>query len=150
MMGQPLPKVSRLRLEFPRLTDKNHLISSPSTDNYNCIAWAYEVSNKWMWPGNPDCYWSSDIAGVDELQALIQLYIDVGYEICDSGQREDGFKKVAIYVNQEGPQHAARQLESGHWTSKLGICEDIEHDTLEALEGESYGKAKVFLRKRNV
>lgn len=106
MMGRPLPKVARLR--FPKLTDENHSITSPSTDNYNCIAWAYEVSNKWMWPGYPDCYWPSDVAGVDELRTLIQLYLDAGYEECDNGQREDGFKKVAIYVNQEGPLHAAR------------------------------------------
>ena len=148
--GEPLPKFSRLRLRFPKLTEKNHFVSSPSSDNYNCIAWAYEVNNKWMWPGNPDSYWPYDIDSKDVLEALIQLYIDAGYEKCDNEQREDGFKKVAIYVNQEGATHAARQLESGHWTSKLGNCVDIEHDNLEALESESYGKAKVFFRKRNI
>lgn len=139
-----------LWLIFPKLTDQNHSVSSPATDNYNCVAWAYEVSNKKMWPGAPDYYWPSDVAGADELQTLIQLYLDAGYEQCDNGQREDGFKKVAIYVSQEGPQHVARQLKSGRWTSKLGDFEDIEHDTLEILEGESYGKATVFLKKRAV
>jgi hypothetical protein len=140
----------RLRQSFPKLTDQNHSISSPASDNYNCVAWAYEVSNKKMWPGARDYYWPPDVAGGDTLQALIQLYLDAGYEQCDSGQREDRFKKVAIYVNQEGPQHVARQLESGRWTSKLGDLEDIEHDTLDILEGEDYGKATVFLRKRLV
>ena len=101
-----------------------------------------------MWPGIQDYYWPPDVAGVDELRTLIQLYRDAGYEECDNGQREDGFKKVAIYVNQEGPQHIARQLESGRWTSKLGDLEDIEHDTLEILEGRFYGKATIFLKKR--
>ena len=101
-----------------------------------------------MWPGNEECYWPRDTGGRDELGALIQLYLDAGYQRCGNCQREDGFKKVAIYVSQEGPQHAARQLESGRWTSKLGNCEDIEHDSLEALEGECYGEATVFLRKR--
>lgn len=145
MMGQPLPK--NVQLRFPKLTDENHSITSPSTDNYNCIAWAYEVSNKLMWPGYPDYYWPSGIVGRDELQTLIQLYLDSGYEECENSQQEAGFKKVAIYVNEEGPTHAARQLASGRWTSKLGMLEDIEHDTPEALEGESYGKAAVFLRK---
>lgn len=148
MTGQRLPWASRLK--WPNLGDDNHSITSPATDNYNCIAWAYEVSNKRMWPGDPDSYWPSDIAGMDELRTVIQLYLNKGYEECENGQHEDGFKKVAIYVNQEGPTHAARQLESGRWTSKLGILVDIEHDTLEALEGEFYGKAEVFLRKRNV
>ncbi|MCI0637958.1 MAG: hypothetical protein L0Y72_23715 [Gemmataceae bacterium] len=36
------------------------------------------------------------------------------------------------------PTHAARQLPTGRWSSKLGPSEDIEHD-LHALEGEIYG-----------
>jgi hypothetical protein len=103
-----------------------------------------------MWPGARDYYWPPDVAGADTLQALIQLYLDAAYEQCDNGQLEGGFKKVAIYMNQEGPQHVARQLESGRWTSKLGDLEDIEHDTVDILEGEDYGKATVFLRKRLV
>lgn len=139
-----------LRLVFPKLNDQNHSISSPASDSYNCVAWAYEVSDKKMWPGAQGYYWPPDVAGDDELQTLMQLYIDEGYELCDNGKREDGFKKIAIYVNQEGAQHVARQLESGRWTSKLGDLEDIEHDTLEILEGRDYGKATVFLRKRIV
>lgn len=122
------------RFKFPKLTDDNHSPTSPPTDNYNCIAWAYEVSNKRMWPECPDYYWPSNAAGVDELRTLIQLFLNAGYEECENAQQEDGFQKVAIYVNQEGPTHAARQLESGRWTSKLGNLADIEHDTLEALE----------------
>ena len=44
---------------------------------------------------------------------------------------------IAIYCNFN-PQlktlevtHAARQLPSGKWTSKLGDADDIEHNTLE-------------------
>lgn len=138
-----------LLLTFPRLTDQNSAISSPETDNYNCVAWAYEVSNKKMWPrAAEDYYWPPDVADDDELQALTHLYVNAGYVRCDNGQLEDGFKKVAIYVDEAGPTHVARQLESGRWTSKLGDWEDIEHDTLDILEGEAYGRATVFLRKR--
>ncbi len=44
------------------------------------------------------------------------------------------------------PTHAARQLASGRWTSKLGKAEDIEHD-LHDLEGDLYGIV-VLLMKR--
>ncbi len=148
MMGQPLPLITRLR--FANLTDDNHSITSPASDNYNCIAWAYEVSNRLMWPGGyPDYYWPSDVIGTDELRALIQLFLDAGYEECETSEQEYGFSKVAIYGNEEGPQHAALQLASGRWTSKLGSYEDIEHDTLEVLEGKLYGQAFVFLKKRH-
>lgn len=147
MMGRPLPLAVRLRW-FLNLNDHNHLITSPATDNYNCIAWAYGVSNRWMWPGSPDYYWPSDTTGSDELQTLVQLYLNAGYEPCASGDLEDGFEKVAIYVDQQGPTHAALQIGSGRWTSKLGGLEDIEHDTVEAIESDSYGEATVFLKRR--
>jgi hypothetical protein len=146
VIGQPLPHPICQRW-WPNLTDENHSITSLATENCNCIAWAYEVSDKWMWPGTLDSYWPSGVAGRDELETIIQLYLDSGYEKCESGEREEGYKKVAIFVNQDGPTHAALQLDSGHWTSKLGGREDIEHDTLEGLEGESYGRAVIFLRK---
>ena len=135
------------RIPFPNLNDDNHSVMSPETDNYNCIAWAYGVSNKRMWPKAPDYYWPSEVTGIDELATLTQLYLDDGYEECENGEPEEGYKKVAIYVKEDRPKHAARQLESGRWTSKLGDWQDIEHDTLEVLEGESYGKATIFLKK---
>lgn len=149
MIGRPLPQDERSK-DFPNLTDENHLITSVATENYNCIAWAYEVSNRRMWPGTQDYHWPSPVAGPDDLRTLMQLFLNAGYDECENGELEEGFKKIAIYMNQEGPQHAARQMESGRWTSKLGSGEDIEHDTLEALEGECYGKAIVFLKKRIV
>jgi hypothetical protein len=67
---------------------------------------------------------------------------------------EHGVEKVAIYVDCDGvPTHAARQLADGTWTSKLGEWEDIQHDTLEAMEdredlGLGYGKVGLLLRRQ--
>jgi len=61
---------------------------------------------------------------------------------------EDGWEKIAIFADEQGePLHAARQLPSGRWTSKLGADVDIEHD-LAALEGDLYGKVACFLKRR--
>ncbi len=136
-----------LSSKFPNLTNKNHSIVSPETDNYNCIAWSIGVNDKWMWPGDSDSFWPSGVAKGDELEAIIQLYLDKGYEKCASGESEEEYKKVAIYVKEDSPSHASLQLESGRWTSKLGSLQDIEHDTLEVLEGEEYGKATILLKK---
>ncbi len=40
-----------------------------------------------------------------------------------------------------------RSIESGMWTSKLGKSEDIEHKTLEGLEGEEYGTIECILKR---
>jgi hypothetical protein len=70
------------------------------------------------------------------------------------------YEKVALYYSDEkilpnltedvGFTHVAKQLESGAWTSKLSADEDIEHNTLYALEGNNgneYGKVKQILKK---
>jgi len=60
-------------------------------------------------------------------------------------------EKVAIFADAQGaPTHAARQLESGAWTSKCGTLEDIEHNSLANLEGGAYGKAVLFLERRRL
>jgi len=39
-----------------------------------------------------------------------------------------GMKRLAVYADEtDTPTHMARQLPSGHWTSKLGELEDIQH-----------------------
>jgi hypothetical protein len=62
---------------------------------------------------------------------------------------------IAFFVDGDGQlAHAARQLQSGRWTSKLGDLEDIEHD-LRALEDQPntpsqwpYGRVSAFMRRR--
>ena len=44
------------------------------------------------------------------------------------------------------PTHAARQMPSGRWTSKLGFREDIEHD-LHAVSGDLYGTVVLLLKR---
>ena len=43
-------------------------------------------------------------------------------------------------------KHAARQLTSGRWTSKVGQNIDIEH-TLAGLEGPFYGEVVRILKR---
>lgn len=80
-------------------------------------------------------------------EALLAAYQSLGFEGSDSRSVEEGYEKVAIYATSDGAYtHAARQLTDGRWTSKLGNWQDIEHDTLEALEGTSYGTVRFVIR----
>jgi hypothetical protein len=47
---------------------------------------------------------------------------------------------------QGSPTHAARQLDNGRWTSKLGELEDIEH-SLRDLEGAAYGTVVQVMKR---
>jgi hypothetical protein len=110
-------------------------ITSPETINYNCFAWAAGELNRWW---NPDRmgsdYWPSSVTRQESLQAYLEAYQTIGYEICDRYVFEPGFEKIAIYVDDNGkPIHAARQLPNGQWTSKIGMWEDVEHEFSESL-----------------
>lgn len=75
---------------------------------------------------------------------------ELGYEVCADGGLEPAFEKIVIYANENNsPTHVARQLPSGVWTSKLGAAEDIEHESVGALEGNLYGKIARFMRRDN-
>lgn len=70
-----------------------------------------------------------------------------GYEICDHGELEEGFEKVAIYAVENEPKHAARQLPSGKWTSKLGLYIDLEHLSVANMHNAEYGRVVHFLKR---
>jgi len=76
----------------------------------------------------------------------------LGYRTCVNGKREDEIEKVAIYVNEQGkPTHAARQLASGVWVSKMGPHVDIEHETPEAVGGHEdhgYGVVAIYMARQ--
>lgn len=139
-----------LELYFPNLAPAGYQITSPITPDYNCIAWAAESTTNPWWPValNP-YFWPVAIPSTVSIQTFVDGFTTLGYEPCENSEFEDGFEKVAIYADQNGePTHMARQLESGAWTSKLGNLEDIEHQTLGGVEGDSYGQAVRFLKRK--
>lgn len=134
---------------FPNLGSTGYHITSLDTPEYNCIAWAAGVDNQWWWPdSNYESYWHPEAPRIETLEAFTELYGILGYSPCPNSEYEEGYEKVAIYVDAYGkPTHAARMLPSGKWTSKLGRLEDIEHDVLEGLNGRLYGSVAQVLRR---
>ena len=126
---------------FPNLAASRYRVTSEETAGYNCIALAAGTTNAWWWPdAGGEYYWPGQVPREETLEAFVRTFALAGYEACDEMRLEAGFEKVAIYVDAAGtPTHAARQLESGEWTSKLGSWEDIEHDGLDAVGGQRSG-----------
>jgi len=116
------------------------------THRYNCLSWAGgETRRKW-WPDPTNIgYWPKGVPRIETLDAFVSAYGTLGYGKCENDSLEPGFEKIALFTKRypDGtrPTHAARQLPSGRWTSKLGDCEDIEHEDLEVLHGPAYGMA---------
>lgn len=78
--------------------------------------------------------------------------MSLGYEKGDDFGLEIGIEKVAIFADENFlPTHAARQLEDGAWTSKLGEEEDIMHVQLDHVSGLVYGVPVLVMRRpRNI
>lgn len=133
------------RTDFPRLTEDNHRMTSPATPDYNCIAWSAENTQRWWQPG---AYWPVETHSDDYgLGILVEAFRSLGFEECDSSSLEDGYQKVALYGSTFLYTHAARQVPSGKWTSKLGRSEDIEHDSPDDLCEGIYGEVHVYMRR---
>ena len=138
----------KLEILFPKLQHAHYRITSPPERRYNCIAWAAANPSDWWWP-EPEgpAHWPPGVARALTLAAFHQAFATLGYEPCDNAELEPGFEKIAMYARADGiPTHAARQLQAGPWTSKLGRMEDIEHE-LGDLTGTLYGSIVLVLKR---
>ena len=139
---------AHLEATFPNLAQSGYERTSPQNPRYNCIAWAADDDALWWEPrASPGYYWPPGAPMSPTVEAYIEAYAQSGYENCDGEELEDGFEKVAIFSKGSIPTHAAKQLETGAWTSKLGQSFDIRHNTLSGVEGDAYGKVTQIMKR---
>lgn len=137
---------------FPHLSKNNYSITSPATGKYNCIAWAAGDTRRKWWPDSAGIgYWPSSALRKETLQAFQDAYSTLEYEPCTDATLEPDVQKIAIYARKDAagevPTHAAIQQENGRWSSKIGDCEDIEHELPESLEGGLYGCVVAYMAR---
>jgi len=142
---------TNLELEqcFPGLMGGGYKLTSPKDEAYNCVAWAVgDTSHFWYDVRIKGYYWPQGVGSADTIEGWKRAFAIHGYTDCTSRDLEPDLEKIAIYVDIDGvPNHVARQTGSGRWTSKLGKSCDIEHETLEALEGDEYGTVGVIMQR---
>jgi hypothetical protein len=136
--------------QIPRLENSEYRITSPRDARYNCFAWAAGDAARVWSPSmfGSGIHWPPGIPALPSMNGVIAAYRAVGFEVCSSPGVDEGFEKIAIFVDETGePRHAARQLPSGAWTSKLGPHVDIEHQDVDAVGGIMYGEPRVYMRR---
>ena len=138
---------------FPRLSGTTYRRTSPRDSRYNCIAWAANDVARWWAPEEVPgerrdrYYWPPRATRGYEPYCLVEVFEEIGYERCSESELEHGFQKVALYAAEGAWRHAARQLPSGRWTSKIGPNEDIEHESPASLCGAAYGFVYCYMRR---
>lgn len=138
-----------IRAKFPKLQNDTYKVTSQRTYGYNCIGWAAGDSENWWWP-SPDDYWPDDVPRVNTIENFILAFQTLGYEICDNGNFESQYEKVALYAVANVPQHMAKQLASGAWVSKLGPQWDIQHSSADSVENSEYGQVVLYMRRPRI
>jgi hypothetical protein len=140
--------VSNLEDIFPRLRGTGYRIDSPQDPDYNSIAPAAGDHRTRWWPDlGGRATWPGGVAREETPEAFVAAFATLGYAVCGGEEPELGFEKVALFADAQGvPTHAARQLESGRWTSKLGDLEDIVH-ALHDLTGVVYGSVVLVMKR---
>jgi hypothetical protein len=94
-----------------------------------------------VWP----CVAPADDYGIGVLE---RAFAELGYYDCGvNADFEPGFKKIALYGSGAFYTHAARQLATGKWTSKLGRDVDIEHDTPDDVASGVYGEVVQIMKR---
>ena len=135
---------------FPNLGDIGGKKTSDATVNYNCIAWAFKDSGRHWWPNKKRSHWSlKTLPNQSTMEAFEAWFSADGWVATSHREVEPGYEKIALYALRGVPTHAARLLENGAWTSKLGSNIDISHEFAE-LEGPCYGQVVKVYRKQSV
>ncbi len=157
-MGKAFPERLKLQIiaKFPGLaSDARFDITSPIDSRYNCISWAMRYIDRWTQPHTGNLlidgvtWWPPGAKDGWNISCLIDAFIQEGFEVCESDRFEDQYLKVALYYDPKNHNkwtHAARQLRSGVWASKLGQSFDIEHGSPYTIEGDVYGKVYCIMR----
>jgi hypothetical protein len=140
--------VEHIERLFPGLRGTAYQVTSPADESYNCIAWAAGDTTEHWWPADPDvARWPDGVPREETLGAFRGAFATLGYVVCEGEELDPGFEKIALFATAQGiPRHAARQLASGRWTSKLGTLEDIEH-ALQELVGTEYGLVALVMKR---
>jgi hypothetical protein len=104
-----------------------------------------DETDRWWWPAG-QYFWPQGVPAEVSLDAFITAFVSMGFELVADTAAETGYMRIAVFANNLGPTHVARELPGGGWTSKLGQSVDITHE-LEALEGTTYGFVRQFMRR---
>ena len=145
---------------FHGLALDGYSAESDANGDYNCFAWAASISHRRWGPYKklpPGWDWPDKVPREMTIPAFVQAYKTLGYKTCGLDfSLESRCEKIVIYANAlDEPQHAARQLADGNWTSKMGFDgRDIHHNSpagvvdVPTMRHSRYGKVVVCMKRR--
>ena len=134
---------------FPALRPGAYTVTSRADNDYNCIAWAAGDSSRCWDDEDEDLYWPTKATIRDgTLASLIEAFSTLEFELCESGELEPSYERIAIYGVGVTWCHVAKQLSNGHWSSKCGKLDDLSHNSVGDVYCDAYGIVRHYMRRR--
>lgn len=126
---------------------------SKATARYNCLGFAAGDDRHW-WQAEKNggrFYWPPFLPRITTLNTVAQIFTARGFQITHDHNIEPTYEKIAIYASLEDFEFSHIAWSDGKvWKSKLGSGQDIDHYSLDVLEGDQadeYGIVDRVLRK---
>ena len=133
------------------MSDHYCIQKSRETPAYNCVAFAFEIDDRWWWPDKMlTCYWPSEVDREETVDAFLAAFETLGFVPTRQTQYSPMSPRIALFCKDGRPVHVCREVGADRWVSKLGRAEDVEHD-LGGLPAEcGYGSLHTILAKERM
>lgn len=131
----------------PLKNDPNFYLSSPCTFQYNCIAFAMGMMDRWVDVASHPWHWWPPIKKGLTKDHLKDAFLYFGFEECgldDSFENE--YDKVALYEKNDKWTHAAKIVAEGIYHSKFGASFNGQHSRGNVLELK-YGTVYLIMKR---
>lgn len=134
----------------PKLVGEDYkILKSPNKNigDYNCFAYVLDIYDEWHGPTTGSCP-IDKIKRSSRIDNITDYFKIFGYELCDNGEYEKDFDKIAIYVKKGFVTHVSRQY-ANKWRIKLGPGYLIEHELkwLTGYDAENYGDIGAIIKR---
>jgi hypothetical protein len=133
---------------FPRLIEgKNCRTSSGQTWEYNCVAWALGIEDKFIWPDMVgEYFWPDHLPRGRGIDNFLAFFRAEGFQV-GACANYVSHETIAIYMQGPLVEHIAWCSEVGFWESKLGDLVDVVHASVDDVGGGIYGEYAMSLSR---
>ncbi len=127
--------------------DVNFKLLSPFSFQYNCIAFALGMTDRWVDPSAIPWHWWPPIEKGPDIDHLKNAFKYFGFEECGMDDEVDElYDKIALYHIANHWTHAARIVADGICHSKFGESYDGYHSSGNVLQAQ-YGDVCLIMRR---
>lgn len=131
----------------PLKNDPNFYLNSAPTFEYNCIAFAMGMVDRWVDTALIPWHWWPPVEKGMTPEHLKNAFIYFGFKECGlDDQIEEEYDKVALYEKDNKWTHAARIVAEGVYHSKFGANYDGLHSRGDVLKLK-YGHVYLIMKR---